>query len=54
MQNRIVIGLMVLAGSSWGAEFPAARDILESVRLRQAQQEIELQGQLRENEKIIP
>lgn len=54
MQNRIVIGLIALAGSSWGAEFPAARDILESVRLQQTQQQLELQGQLRENEKIIP
>src|ERR1044072_6850102 len=54
MQNRMVIGLIALAGSTWAADFPAAKDILESVRLRQAQQEIELQGQLRENEKIIP
>jgi len=53
MRNRIVIGLMALAGSTWAADFPAAKDILDSVRLRQTEQDLELQGQLRENEKII-
>ena len=33
---------------------PAAKEILTSVRLQQAQQQIDLQGQLRENEKVIP
>src|SRR5664279_5688497 len=33
---------------------PSAQEILASVRLQQAQQEIDLQGQLRENEKVIP
>jgi hypothetical protein len=33
---------------------PSAKEILTSVRLMQAQQEIDLQGQLRENEKVIP
>ena len=33
---------------------PSAKELLESVRLQQAQQQIELQGQLREGEKIIP
>jgi hypothetical protein len=33
---------------------PSARNILASVRLQQAQQEIDLQGQLRENEKVVP
>jgi hypothetical protein len=36
------------------APFPDARDVLASVRLQQAQQEIDLQGQLREGEKVIP
>src|SRR5436190_11221405 len=36
------------------AEFPPAKDILNSVRLQQSQQEIDLQGQLRENDKVIP
>ena len=33
---------------------PPAREILESVRLQQAQQQLELEGQLRENDKLIP
>jgi len=33
---------------------PSAKEILSSVRLMQSQQEIDLQGQLRENEKVIP
>src|SRR5262245_57952318 len=33
---------------------PAAQEILSSVRLQQSEQLIDLQGQLRENEKVIP
>lgn len=33
---------------------PSARDILESVRMRQAQQKIDLHGQLRQNDVVIP
>jgi len=33
---------------------PSAKEILTSVRLQQEQQQIDLQGQLRENEKVIP
>jgi hypothetical protein len=33
---------------------PSAKDILASVRMQQTQQEIDLQGQLRQNEIVIP
>ena len=33
---------------------PTAKEILESVRLQQAQQQTDLEGQLREDEKVIP
>jgi hypothetical protein len=33
---------------------PSAKEILASVRMQQAQQQVDLQGQLRENDKIIP
>jgi hypothetical protein len=33
---------------------PSAKEILESVRMRQTQQQIDLQGQLRQNEIVIP
>jgi len=37
-----------------GAPPPSAKEILASVRLQQSQQQVDLQGQLRENEKVIP
>jgi hypothetical protein len=38
-----------------GAEpAPSARDILESARMRQTQQQIDLHGQLRQNEIVVP
>lgn len=54
MRNRIVIGLCALAASSFAAAFPEAKDVLASVRLRQAQQELELQGEIREGPNIVP
>lgn len=33
---------------------PSAREILETVRMQQTQQQIDLQGQLRQNEVIVP
>jgi hypothetical protein len=46
--------LTLVVAVALNAAPPSAREILESVRLRQSQQEIELEGQLRENEKVIP
>ncbi|MEN3370838.1 MAG: hypothetical protein V7609_2981 [Verrucomicrobiota bacterium] len=57
MRSRLfalVLALSAAALSVNAAPFPEAKDILTSVRLHQAQQELDLQGQLRENEKIIP
>ena len=41
-------------GSSPPSPRPRLRRFCESVRLNQAQQQIDLYGQLRENDKIIP
>jgi hypothetical protein len=38
----------------YGAPAPSAQDILASVRIVEARQQIDLQGQLRENEIVIP
>jgi hypothetical protein len=56
MQKQIALNLLSLGLTLalQGAPLPEAKDILESVRLQQAQQQLELEGQLRENEKIIP
>lgn len=37
-----------------GEPAPSVKEILASVRMQEAQQQIDLQGQLRENEKLIP
>lgn len=44
----------LLAASSAIAAPPSAKEILESVRLQQAQQELELAGQLREGPTVVP
>jgi hypothetical protein len=46
--------LIAMIALSANAAAPSAKEILTSVRLQQAQQQIDLQGQLRENEKVIP
>jgi hypothetical protein len=45
---------LVIAVALNAAPLPAAREILESVRLQQAQQQLELEGQLREGDKVFP
>lgn len=50
----LALALSLLGQPAGAAELPSAREILDSVRLQQGQQQLELQGQLRENEKIIP
>ena len=47
--------LQLFIASTLDAEpAPTANEILSSVRMRQAQQQIDLQGQLRENQVIVP
>jgi hypothetical protein len=56
MRRLIPLLVFTLAFTTLGASapLPSAKEILASVRLQQAQQEVDLQGQLRENEKVIP
>ena len=55
---KIIVGWLfvvwIVAISLAAAAPPSANEILASVRMRQAQQEIDLQGQLREGELIVP
>ena len=44
----------VFALSIFAEPSPSAKEILESVRMRQSQQQIDLQGQLRQNEIVVP
>ena len=57
MRKKIFLFLLLAVGVPfcWAVSAPpSAKEILASVRLQQAQQQIDLQGQLRENEKVIP
>lgn len=53
MRTKTVLSFLLVASAAIAAP-PSAKEILESVRMRQAQQELELQGQLREGATIVP
>lgn len=51
----LAVGIFfALMASSEAAPAPSAKEILDSVRLLESRQEIDLDGQLRENEKVVP
>jgi hypothetical protein len=55
MPKRTLICLLALAMSStFAAPFPSATDVLESVRVRQAEQDLELEGEIREGPTVVP
>lgn len=54
MRIKNVLLFLLLASPAFAAPFPEAKDVLASVRLRQSQQELELQGELREGPTIVP
>ena len=56
MRRHLILTLMcsLVVFSARAAPPPSAAEILASVRLQQARQEVDLQGQLRENEILIP
>src|SRR4051812_16017100 len=50
-----VFGIQLFNASAASAEpAPSARDILQSARMRQVQQQIDLHGQLRQDEIVVP
>src|SRR5437763_12108746 len=56
MHKISVVLLCAVNGASLAlpAPFPEAKDVLASVRARQAQQELELQGEIREGPAVVP
>jgi len=52
--SLFVIFLSLASLSLAAGAAPSVKEILDAVRLQQGQQQIDLQGQLRENEKVIP
>jgi hypothetical protein len=54
MRLKTVLFFLFLAAPVVAAPFPEAKEVLASVRLRQVQQELELQGKLREGPTVVP
>jgi len=54
MRPKTVLFLLLLTAPVIAAPFPEAKEVLASVRLRQVQQELELQGKLREGPTVVP
>jgi hypothetical protein len=55
LPRRFVLAVSLLLSLSAGAQSPpSAKDILASVRMMESQQQIDLQGQLRQNDVVIP
>ncbi len=52
--RKIVALFLILPFSIFGQPAPSAKEILDSVRMIESQQQIDLQGQLRENNVIVP
>ena len=53
-QVTLVVATFISLGPAWGENFPDANELLANVRLRQSQQQIDLHGQLRQEEMIVP
>src|SRR4030095_1785823 len=53
-QVTLAVAALISLTPAWGQDFPDADELLANVRLRQSQQQIDLQGQLRQEEKIVP
>src|SRR6266700_881091 len=52
--RKLAAVLFVFAFSSFAQPAPSAKDILASVRMMEARQQIDLQGQLRQNDVVVP
>ena len=52
--RRLILSLVVFASSGWAAPPPSAQEILESVRMLESRQQLNLDGQLRQEDTVIP
>lgn len=52
--TRLIVVLLALATAASAQNYPPAQEILASARAQVARQEMEVQGQLRENDVVIP
>src|SRR5437763_9877864 len=59
-RSRLVVRHLLLticllgALATWGQSPPSAKDILASVRMMESRQQIDLQGQLRQSDVVVP
>ena len=54
LYSALLVCRLAIPDAHSAAPFPEAKEVLASVRLRQAQQELELQGELREGPTVVP
>ncbi len=54
MRKTIVVASLLLAWPVLGAPPPSAKEILDSVRMLESRQQLDLEGQLRQNDTVIP
>ena len=54
MPKIAAISFFFILASIYAEPAPSAKDILEAVRLRQTEQQIDLEGQLRQNSIVVP
>jgi hypothetical protein len=54
MTARFLVLALALASLAYGEPVPSAQEILASVRMLETRQEMDLNGQLRDNETVIP
>ena len=52
--RKTILLYFVLVLTVYAEPAPSAKEIIESVRMRQTQQQIDLNGQLRQNEVVVP
>jgi len=52
--RSLILSSLALALSLWAAPPPSAQEILESVRMLETRQQLDLDGQLRQNETVVP
>lgn len=54
MRAALLLGVVLAIGTRSALAAPSAKDILAGVRMQQGAQQIEVQGQLRENTTVVP
>lgn len=54
MAPKVMLLYLAIASSIYAAPVPSAKEILDSVRMLEGQQQVDLQGYLRQNEIVVP